>query len=113
MTEEHRLGLHGINISGLDPTARERIEEIGFDAWLNEVAGSVRTGTPAGKSERQCKVRCTCSICAKNFFAQRSDAVYCSARCRDKGRRRGLHHRAVRMPQLRHFAVPEINNFRS
>lgn len=98
MTEQHRLGLLGVDIGGLDPVARERIEVIGFDAWLDEVAGTGTAMLPMGnksRTKRECKVRCTCVIDGKEFFAQRSDAVYCSARCRDKGRRRGLQHRGT------------------
>jgi hypothetical protein len=92
MTEQHRLGLLGVDIGGLEPTARERIEVIGFDAWLDEVAGPVR---PGARARRECKTPCVCSICSKEFFAERSDAVYCSSRCRNRGARRGLRHRGL------------------
>jgi hypothetical protein len=35
-SEQHRLEGQGISISGLDKEAIARIEEIGFDAWLDE-----------------------------------------------------------------------------
>jgi hypothetical protein len=47
MTDQRRLELCGISIGGLNPSARERIEVIGFDAWLDEAAG-VGTVSPIG-----------------------------------------------------------------
>jgi hypothetical protein len=38
MTETERLQCHANDIGGLNPCDRNRIEELGFNAWLDEVA---------------------------------------------------------------------------
>jgi hypothetical protein len=35
--EQERLACNGIDICGLNPSDRERIEQIGFDRWLDEI----------------------------------------------------------------------------
>jgi hypothetical protein len=35
MTEQERLQRNSIDINGLSPCDRDRIEEVGFDRWLD------------------------------------------------------------------------------
>jgi len=44
MTETERLKCHAIDINGLNPCDRNRIEEIGFNAWLDEVSAPKMAG---------------------------------------------------------------------
>ncbi len=40
--EQERLACNGIDIGGQNSCDRERIEQIGFDRWLNEVCDALR-----------------------------------------------------------------------
>jgi hypothetical protein len=84
MTEAERLLCRAIDINGLNPCDRKRIEQIGFDRWLDEVADAPPTcQNPAAepkKSKR--KTRRNCARCGTSFLAKRGDARYCSVKCR-------------------------------
>jgi ribosomal protein S27AE len=88
MTETERLRCNATDIGGLNLCDRERIEEVGFNSWLDEVC---KTTTPASlkhaaevseprKSKR--KTRRDCVRCGSSFLAKRADARYCSVKCR-------------------------------
>ena len=79
-----------IDINGLNREDRNRIAEIGFDRWLDEVADHQQaqpktSTTPQSAPKRKRK---TCP-CGRKFLAQRGDAIYCSARCRQRASRNG------------------------
>ena len=84
MTETERLLCHAIDINGLNPCDRKRIEQIGFDRWLDEVADAPPTcqkhAAEPTKSKR--KTRRNCVRCGTSFLAKRADAKYCSVKCR-------------------------------
>jgi hypothetical protein len=94
MTEQERLQCNGISISGLHPGDIQRIEEIGFDRWLDEVADKppaavvpeTHSEVPQpGRSER--RTRRSCIRCGDSFLAKREDAKYCSVKCRIRASR--------------------------
>ena len=87
------------NIEGLNQPDKERILAIGFDAWLDEVAAAPQAVGPQVQSlsddalafkQRFTRDLCTCVVCTTPFYAKRSDAVYCSTRCRVKACRRQM-----------------------
>jgi hypothetical protein len=84
MTEQERLMCHAIDINGLNVCDRNRIEQIGFDRWLDEIADAPPTvQKPAAeprKSKRKTKRNCV--RCGTSFLAKRADARYCSVKCR-------------------------------
>jgi hypothetical protein len=87
MTEQERLQWHAIDINGLNPCDRDRIEEIGFDRWLDEVADEPPTcvnhaGAVSRPRKSRRKTRRNCVRCGNSFLAKRADAKYCSLKCR-------------------------------
>jgi hypothetical protein len=87
MTEQERLHCNAIDIGGLNSSDRARIEQIGFDAWLDEVSDQKTAGTQITRQHRHRK---KCAICEAFFLATRADAQYCSHKCQLRGNRRGL-----------------------
>jgi hypothetical protein len=69
MTERERLQCNGISIDGLNPPDRQRIEEVGFDRWLNETADAPPAKKPTSK------VRAKIALC-------RSGSKCLNASCR-------------------------------
>jgi hypothetical protein len=112
MTVEHYLSLHAINIAGLNPCDRSRIEQIGLTAWMDEVCKPSQPLHPAHKS---LQIERTCAVCDKTFQASRADAAYCSDRCKMRGSRRGLKHRsqAVTIKQNRPMANKQVTTHAS
>jgi hypothetical protein len=92
MTEQERLQCNGISISGLNPIDIQRIEEIGFNCWLDEVANQ---NAATSQVARQHRHRKTCAACDAVFLATRADAEYCSHKCQLRGNRRGLAFRGL------------------
>jgi hypothetical protein len=86
MTETERLMCNAIDINGLNPCDRHRIEQIGFNNWLDEVSPQKMAG---GKAARQ-RHRKKCAVCQAVFLATRADAMYCSHKCQLRGNRGGL-----------------------
>jgi hypothetical protein len=91
--EEHRLKLHGISISGLSVTDRERIAAVGFDAWLDEIGATKPTPAPttAPAIPQTATKRCTLKSNCLNARNRRGAPVagageYCSAACRGAAR---------------------------
>jgi hypothetical protein len=84
MTEAERLKHNVIDINGLNRSDRDRIEQIGFNAWLDEVS-TQKTAQVARHRHRQ-----KCAVCDSVFLATRADAAYCSHKCQLRGNRRGL-----------------------
>ena len=65
MTETERLQCHGIDISGLNLCDRNRIERVGFDAWLDEVSNP----KAARGQIAQHRHRKKCAVCEAVFLA--------------------------------------------
>jgi hypothetical protein len=84
MTEQERLLCHAIDINGLNPCDRKRIEEVGFDRWLDEVADAPPTCQKQAAELRKAKrkTRRNCVRCGTSFLAKRADAKFCSVKCR-------------------------------
>jgi hypothetical protein len=84
MTETERLMSHAIDINGLNPCDRKRIEQVGFDRWLDEVADAAPTCQKHAAEPRKAKrkTRRNCVRCGASFLAKRADARYCSVKCR-------------------------------
>ena len=91
MTETERLQCHGIDINGLNLCDRNRIERVGFDAWLDEVSNPNVSSTPIARHRH----RKQCAVCEVVFLATRADAQYCSHKCQLRGNRRGLTFRGL------------------
>jgi len=95
------LKINEIDCYGLNKEDQKRIEEIGLRRWMDEVAnqrvapGGMWDSTPTLphdvlEDRRLQKANVTkrpriCAVCDKTFYARRSDALYCSQRCRQKG----------------------------
>ena len=95
------LKINEIDCYGLNKEDQKRIEEIGLRRWMDEVANQKvapkckcdsTTTLPHDALEyrRRQKANITkrariCAVCDKTFYARRSDALYCSQRCRQKG----------------------------
>jgi hypothetical protein len=92
MTEQERLQCNSIDINGLNPCDRSRIEEVGFDRWLDEVTTPNAAGTQVSRHHRYRK---KCAVCEAVFLATRADAKYCSHKCQLRGNRRGLAFRGL------------------
>jgi ribosomal protein S27AE len=90
MTEQERLQCNGISISGLNPADRQRIENIGFDRWLDEIdkpPAAVVPKTNSKVSQPKRRTRRSCVRCGDSFLAKREDAKYCSVKCRIRASR--------------------------
>jgi ribosomal protein S27AE len=93
MTEQERLQCNGISISGLNPGDIQRIEEIGFDRWLDEVGNPPIAVIPqidskvSQPSKLKRRTRRSCVRCGDSFLAKREDAKYCSVKCRIRASR--------------------------
>ena len=85
MTEQERLKCHGIDINGLNPCDRNRIEHVGFTGWLDEVSTQKIASTQISRQHRHRK---TCAVCEVVFLATRADAQYCSHKCQLRDNRR-------------------------
>lgn len=92
MTETERLQCHAIDISGLNPCDRDRIEDIGFEVWLDEVSDQKAAGTQIARQHRHQK---KCAVRETVFLATRADARYCCHKCQLRGNRRGLAFRGL------------------
>jgi hypothetical protein len=86
MTEAERLQCNAIDINGLNPCDRDRIEQVGFDCWLDEIANP-NVGTQITRRHRHRK---KCAVCEVVFLSTRGDAKYCSHKCQVRGNRSGL-----------------------
>jgi hypothetical protein len=86
MTEQERLQRNAIDINGLNSSDRDRIEEVGFNRWLGEVAEQKAAGTQAARHRH----RKRCAVCKAVFLATRADAKYCSHKCQLRGNRGGM-----------------------
>jgi len=71
MTEQERLQCHGIDIGGLNLGDRSRIEEVGFNRWLDEVSTQQKTGNQIARHRH----RKICAACETMFLAIRDDAT--------------------------------------
>jgi hypothetical protein len=94
MTEQERLQCNGISISGLNLPDIQRIEEVGFNCWLDEIAdkalSAVIPKTNSTVSQPNRSKRRTwrnCIRCGDSFLAKRVDAKYCSVKCRIRASR--------------------------
>ena len=94
MTEQERLRCNAIDIGGLNSSDRERIEELGFEAWLDELADKPpsaavpKTNSAALQPTRsKRRTRRNCIRCGDSFLAKRFDAKYCSVKCRIRASR--------------------------
>ena len=85
MTEAERLKCNAIDIQGLNRSDRDRIEEVGFNRWLDEVANPNEGNHVARHRHRK-----KCAVCEVVFLSTRDDAKYCSHKCQLRGNRRGL-----------------------
>src|SRR5437588_5064784 len=56
-----------------------------------------------------------CAVCDKTFYARRSDALYCSQRCRQKGNYRKVLKQDITPPfrQIMHFERLRINDLQA
>ena len=89
MSVEHQLKLHGISISGLSVRERQRIKDIGLDAWMDEVSATpqsqpISLSKAAIPSGRRCALA---SKCLKAFnrqaaYVRTGNGRYCSPVCR-------------------------------
>jgi hypothetical protein len=95
MTEQERLQCNGIDINGLNVSDRHRIEQIGFDRWLDE-ASTQKTATQVARHRH----RKQCVLCDAIFLATRADAKYCSHKCQLRGNRGGM---TFRGPSEKHY----------
>jgi hypothetical protein len=93
MTETERLQCNGIDINGLNKPDRERIEQVGLNRWLDEIAA--KDNAAGTQVSRQHQHRKTCAACETVFLATRADAEYCSHKCQLRGNRRGLAFRGL------------------
>jgi hypothetical protein len=87
MTEQERLRCNAIDTNGLNSSDRIRIEEKGFNAWLDEVSNPKAAGMQIARQHRHRK---QCAVCEVVFLATRADAKYCSHKCQLRGNRGGL-----------------------
>jgi hypothetical protein len=89
MPVEHQLRLHSTSISGLSASDRQRVEEIGLDAWMDETierqqvtqASIRKADIPSG---RRCALASKC-LKARNRQAEyirEGNGKYCSPVCR-------------------------------
>src|ERR1700737_2303655 len=92
MTEQERVRCNAIDIHGLNLSDRIRIEEKGFNAWLDEVSNPKAAGMQIARQHRHRK---QCVVCEAVFLASRADAKYCSHKCQLRGNRRGLAFRGL------------------
>jgi predicted nucleic acid-binding Zn ribbon protein len=92
MTEQERLRCNAIDINGLNSSDRNRTEEVGFNAWLDEVSNPKAAGMQIARQHRHRK---KCAVCEAVFLATRADAQYCSHKCQLRGNRRGLAFRGL------------------
>ena len=95
------LKINSIDCYGLNKSDQKRIEEIGLWCWMDEVENqkvapericdsTTTLSHDALEYRRRQKANITkrariCAVCDKTFYARRSDALYCSQRCRQKG----------------------------
>jgi hypothetical protein len=105
MTELGRLKCHGIDIGGLSQADRQHIEELGLNAWLSEAEKAqlqkrITQRSAAKIQNRSSRTRKPCVICGKEFLAKRTDAVYCSDRCKMRGSRNNLRDRRQAGPNV-------------
>ena len=91
MTEQERLKCNAIDIQGLNRSDRDRIEDVGFNAWLDEVANH----NASAQIARQHRHRKKCAVCEVVFLSTGDDAKYCSHKCQLRGNRRGLAFRGL------------------
>ena len=80
MTGQERLKYHAFDINGPNPCDRKRIEQVGFDRWLDEVADAPPTCQKHAAEPRKAKreTRRNGVHCGTSFLAKRADARYCS-----------------------------------
>jgi hypothetical protein len=85
MTEQERLQCNGISISGLNPIDIQRIEEIGFDCWLDEVADAPPPNKPDGKTQAKIRLFRSASKCINAIRRRAALATgrsqFCSPAC--------------------------------
>jgi predicted nucleic acid-binding Zn ribbon protein len=91
MTEQERRQCYGIDINGLSLCDRDRIEEVGFNAWLEEISKPNAAGAQVSRLHH----RKICAACESVFLAIRDDAKYCSHSCQLRSNRRGLAFRGL------------------
>jgi hypothetical protein len=86
MTEQERLQCNGIDINGLNLSDRHRIEQVGFNNWLDEVSTQKTTDDKVARHRHRKK----CAVCQAVFLATRADAKYCCHKCQLRGNRGGM-----------------------
>jgi hypothetical protein len=91
MTEQERLQCNGIDINGLNLSDRHRIEQVGFNNWLDEVSTQKTVGGHVVRHRH----RKQCAVCQAVFLATRADAMYCSHKCQLRGNRGGMTFRGL------------------
>ena len=114
------LKINSIDCHGLNKEDQKRIEEIGLWCWMVEVENqkvapericdSTTTLPHDALEYRRRQANITkrariCAVCDKTFYARRSDALYCSQRCRQKGNYRKVLKQDITRP------IPTDNAF--
>jgi hypothetical protein len=86
-----REQVRAISVVVYDPSGRERPGTTypPGSVWMADkplLSPSRVDATPQPRKRRTSRL---CAVCTKEFLAKRSDAVYCSNRCRIRGNRSG------------------------
>jgi hypothetical protein len=114
MTEQERLQCHAIDIGGLNLCDRDRIEQIGFEARLDEVSDQKTAGTQITRQHRH---RAKCAICEPSSWPREptrttagtsANSEVIGANWRSVVRMRTLTKIPVCKPLLRKVVTPAI-----
>jgi hypothetical protein len=89
MNTAHTLSLHGIDINGMSPEERHRVEEIGLGAWLTSYKppeAKQTTAQPTGEfSGMRCALGSACMRAENRKGAYvHGQGRYCSNGCRGR-----------------------------
>jgi hypothetical protein len=80
--EQERLACNGIDIGGLNPSDRERIEQIGFDRWLDEICNPRALKPKKISQARMCRSGPKCLKAVRRKAAPVTGrSQFCSSAC--------------------------------
>ena len=78
-----------VSIDGLSAENQARIQQIGFVAWMEEIATGKKFSEASAEETKTLKrrTRRPCVRCGNSFLAKRTDARFCSGKCRIRASR--------------------------